>query len=345
MMLDVALIGTGYFSQFHCRAWQRMHDVRIVALHSQDAAIGQAFANEYGIATVFSDIDEMLRTSKPALVDIVTPPTSHAHIVRQCMAHHIPCICQKPFCNDLKQARALVNDIEAAGAKVVIHENFRFQPWYRELHRLLAKKLIGDHYEISFKLRPGDGQGPEAYLDRQPYFQQQEQFLVRETGVHYIDVFRYLFGDITGLFARLSTLNPVIAGEDAGVVIMEFATGARGVFNGNRLSDHATDELRRTMGEMVIEGSAGTLLLDGYGKIHHRRHGQETWLECHYDYEDIDFGGDCVYRMNRHVVDHLMTGSTLENDASAYLINREIEAAVYRSHEEGVWIPLNDKKD
>ena len=163
--------------------------------------------------------------------------------------------------------------------------------------------------------------------------------------MHYIDVFRYLFGDITGLFARLSTLNPVIAGEDAGVVIMEFATGARGVFNGNRLSDHATDELRRTMGEMVIEGSAGTLLLDGYGKIHHRRHGQETWLECHYDYEDIDFGGDCVYRMNRHVVDHLMTGSTLENDASAYLINREIEAAVYRSHEEGVWIPLNDKND
>ena len=81
-MFDVALIGTGYFSQFHYRAWQRMPDVRIVALHSLDPAIGQAIADEYGVAAVYTDIDEMLRTSKPALVDIVTPPPSHAHIVR-----------------------------------------------------------------------------------------------------------------------------------------------------------------------------------------------------------------------------------------------------------------------
>ncbi len=341
-MIDIALIGTGYFSQFHFRAWQRMKDVRIVALHTLDAVEGQAVAKEYGVPAVFTDIDEMLDTSKPGLVDIVTPPPSHAHIVRLCMAHNIPCICQKPFCDDLIQARALINDIDAAGATVVVHENFRFQPWYRELHRLLSTNLIGDPYEISFNLRPGDGQGSDAYLDRQPYFQQQEQFLVRETGVHYIDVFRYLFGDITGLFARLSTLNPVIAGEDAGVVIMEFETGARGVFNGNRLSDHATDNLRRTMGEMVIEGSAGTLVLDGYGAIHHRRRGDETSLECHYDYEDIDFGGDCVYRTNRHVIDHLLIGSALENHASAYLVNREIENAVYRSHDEGMWIKLTD---
>ena len=339
-MLDVALIGTGYFSQFHYRAWQRMRDVRIVALHTLDASSGQALANEYGVPAVFTDIDEMLATSKPALVDIVTPPPSHADIVRRCMAHNIPCICQKPFCNDLNEARTLVDAIEAAGATVVIHENFRFQPWYRELHRLLSKNVIGDPYEIRFDLRPGDGQGPSAYLERQPYFQQQEQFLVRETGVHYIDVFRYLFGDITGLFARLSTLNPVIAGEDAGIVIMEFSTGARGVFNGNRLSDHATDNLRRTMGEMVIEGSAGTLILDGYGVIHHRRHGDKTSVECPYDYDDTEFGGDCVYQTNRHVAEHLLKGSTVENDASAYLVNREIENAVYESHDAGMWIKL-----
>ena len=91
-MLDVALIGTGYFSQFHYRAWQRMHDVRIVALHSLNATTGQAFADKYGVAAVFTDIDEMLRTSKPALVDIVTPPPSHAHIIRQCMAHRLSLI-------------------------------------------------------------------------------------------------------------------------------------------------------------------------------------------------------------------------------------------------------------
>lgn len=339
-MLRVAVIGTGYFSQYHYRAWQRMSDVQIVALHAVDRKGGQTVADEFGVATVFTDINELLESTKPDLVDIVTPPQSHVDIVRQCIAHHIPCICQKPFCNNFTEASLLIKDIQAANATVVVHENFRFQPWYRKLQHLLAEKRIGDVYEVRFNLRPGDGQGVSAYLDRQPYFQQQSKFLIQETGVHFIDVFRYLFGDITGVFARLTTLNPVITGEDAGIVLMEFANGVRGVLNGNRLADHASDNHRRTMGEMYIEGSGGSLALDGYGTIRYRGHGEEQSHVCNYTFEDLEFGGDCVYLTNRHVVDHLLGDASLENEASAYLINRKIEEAIYKSHETGSWIAI-----
>jgi len=339
-MLRVAVIGTGYFSQYHYRAWQRMSDVQLVALHAVDRTSGQTIADEFGVATVFTDIKQMLESTKPDLVDIVTPPQSHTDIVRQCISHHIPCMCQKPFCNDLSEARSLTSEIQAADATVVVHENFRFQPWYRKLQQLLTENRVGDVYEVRFNLRPGDGQGVSAYLDRQPYFQQQRKFLIRETGVHFIDVFRYLFGDITGLFARLSTLNPVIAGEDAGIVTMEFENGVRGVLNGNRLVDHATDNPRRTMGEMYIEGSEGSLSLDGYGTIRYREHGQAKPKVCSYEFDDKEFGGDCVYLTNRHVVEHLVGGSTLENEASDYLINRKIEEAIYESHETGTWVSI-----
>ncbi len=341
-MLDVAVIGTGYFSQFHYRAWQRLDDVRIVALHAQDESTGQTIAEHYDISSVYTNIDSLLEQASPALVDIVTPPPSHTAIIKRCIDLGIPCICQKPFCNDLLEARSLVETIVAARAMVVVHENFRFQPWYREIHRLLSTGLIGELYEVQFNLRPGDGQGPSAYLERQPYFQQQKRFLIQETGVHFIDVFRYLFGDISGLFARLSTLNPVIAGEDAGIVIIEFCNGMRGTFNGNRLVDHASDNPRRTMGEMVIEGSAGTLSLDGYGIIRCRLLGETESVVCEYSFDDVEFGGDCVYRTNRHVVDHLLKGSTLENEAVDYLVNREIEEAVYTSHDKGSWVSFKE---
>ena len=42
---------------------------------------------------------------------------------------------------------------------------------------LLKNKYIGTPYQISFKMRPGDGQGKNAYLNRQPYFQKMERFL------------------------------------------------------------------------------------------------------------------------------------------------------------------------
>ena len=54
---------------------------------------------------------------------------------------------------------------------LVVHENFRFQPWYREAKRLVDAGMLGALHAVAFRLRPGDGQGPRAYLDRQPYFQ------------------------------------------------------------------------------------------------------------------------------------------------------------------------------
>ena len=51
---------------------------------------------------------------------------------------------------------------------------------------------------VAFRLRPGDGQGPRAYLDRQPYFQTMPRLLVVETAIHWIDTFRFLMGEVDG---------------------------------------------------------------------------------------------------------------------------------------------------
>ncbi|MCP4768117.1 MAG: hypothetical protein GY875_17835 [Gammaproteobacteria bacterium] len=85
------------------------------------------------------------------------------------------------------------------------------------------------------------------------------------------------------------------------------------------------------MGDMLIEGSGGSLSLDGFGKVRLRRFGADTWEEQHYDWCDQNFGGDCVYRNNRHIVEHLLRSSPVVNSAGAYLANLRIEEAIYRS--------------
>ena len=56
----------------------------------------------------------------------------------------------------------------------------------------------GALHGVAFRLRPGDGQGPRAYLDRQPYFQTMPRLLVVETAIHWIDTFRFLMGEVDG---------------------------------------------------------------------------------------------------------------------------------------------------
>ncbi len=334
MAYRVGCIGAGYFAAFHYDAWARIDGADPVAAVDRDLARAEATG-----LPVFSQASEMLDEVRPDIVDIITPPPSHLETIRLALSHRPRAIiCQKPFCRDLAEARQAVAMAKAAGVPLVVHENFRFQPWYRAIKAEIEAGRIGRLLQITFRLRPGDGQGPEAYLDRQPYFQSMERFLVHETAVHWIDTFLFLAGSPARVFADLRQLNPAIAGEDAGVILFDLGDGARAVFDGNRLLDHAATNTRCTMGEALIEGTEGTLTLEGDGSVHLRAFGAVEERQVLPPTTTQGFGGDCVYHLQAHVVAALDTGSAFENTASDYLDVMAIEEATYQSSERGEWV-------
>lgn len=340
-MIRVATTGSGYFSRFHYDGWNRMESTRVEALCARNRVKAEDWARQMGVPEVYTDVAQMLDEVKPDLFDIITPPETHLAMVREAAERGIDVVCQKPVAPTFEEAEEVVRVAEEAGIMLVIHENFRFMPWYRRMKQCLDEDMLGDLYAVTFRLRPGDGQGPEAYLERQPYFQQMERFLVHETAIHLIDTFRYLFGEVEAITSRLRKVNPVIAGEDAGYIIFEFANRATGLFDGNRLSDHQAQNHRLTMGEMVIEGQKGVLRLDGFGRIWFRGHFAQDESEVAYEFEDNGFGGDCVYLFQKHVVDHLEKGTPLENTGREYLTNLAIEEGVYTSSNEGRRVTFN----
>jgi predicted dehydrogenase len=332
--LKVAAVGTGYFSQFHYDAWSRCNDVDLLGIADLNLAAAQETATRYG-GRAFDDCGQMLDAVQPDLLDVITPPPTHFDMISLAAERGINVICQKPFCGGLEAAKRAVDLAETAQIDITVHENFRFQPWYAAIKDQLAAGLLGKLYRATFRLRPGDGQGQQAYLDRQPYFQQMERFLIHETAIHYVDVFRYLFGDVSALWADLAQLNPAISGEDSCLVIMDFEDGFRGVLDGNRLSDHVAENRRRTMGDMSIEGEHGELVLTGDGGLTFRAHGANEAHTIAIDWQDKGFGGDCVYRFTRHVVDHYLAGGELQNSGCDYLTNLELEEAIYASGADG----------
>lgn len=333
--LRVVTIGAGYFSAFHHDAWQRIPEVELVGVCDRDPAKAEAYAERFAVPSWHTDPAGMLDELRPDLVDIATPPATHAALIRETMARRLPTICQKAFCRSLAEAEEMVGIAEAAGTLLVVHENFRFEPWHMEIRRQIGAGRIGEPFQVSFRLRPGDGQGPRAYLDRQPYFQQMERFLVHETVIHFIDVFRFLLGEPEAVLARLVRLNPAIAGEDAGVILFEFGGNRRALFDGNRLVDHPAKNRRLTMGELLVEGDKGVIRLDGDGNLFHRAFGTNEETAIAYEWQDTGFAGDSVRAFQQHVVDHLLGRGEVVNTGREYLANLRIEDAVYRSSAEG----------
>ncbi|MEX3017574.1 Gfo/Idh/MocA family protein [Gymnodinialimonas hymeniacidonis] len=325
--LRVVCAGAGYFSEFHYDSWRRMERVTLVGSCDRDIAK----ANDTGLPA-YGDLGTMLEEQSPDLVDIILPPTAHAEAICTALAAGIKwIICQKPFCNNLAEARRIVAEANSANATIIVHENFRFQPWYRAIRQALDDQRVGDVQQATFRFRPGDGQGPRAYLDRQAYFQEMPRFLVHETAVHWVDTFRYLFGNPLAVYADLRKINPVIAGEDAGYILFDHPGGVRALFDGNRTLDHAADNLRRTMGIGLIEGSEGTLTLSGDGAVRLRAFGETEETTLHPPSSWSGFGGDCVHALQSHVVSGVLIGSALENTAEDYLTVIAIEDAIYAS--------------
>lgn len=335
----VACVGAGYFSQFHYDSWRRINETVLVGSCDRN----QDRARSTGLPA-FSDLAQMLGAVQPHLLDVILPPAAQAETIRTALAAGVKTIiCQKPFCLSLSEAMEIVDEAEAVGARIVIHENFRFQPWYRTLRRALEEGEIGKVLQATFRFRPGDGQGPQAYIDRQPYFQNMPRFLVYETAVHWVDTFRYLFGNPVAVYADLRKINPAIAGEDAGYILFDHPGGVRSVFDGNRHLDHDADNLRRTMGEALIEGTDGTLSLRGDGSVHIRKFGQRGETMVLPPDSWPGFGGDCVHSLQRHVIAGMLEGRPVENLARDYLSVIRIAGAIYTSASQGRKMDLDIK--
>jgi D-apiose dehydrogenase len=334
--LRVAGVGAGYFSRFHLQGWRAIPRVELAGWCDRDKSKLTEFSNQDS----YSNLGEMLGRVKPDLLDIVTPPETHLEIVRAAAERGIPMICQKPLAPTYGEAEEIVRVAQAAGVPLVVHENIRWTPWHREARRLIEAGMPGALHSVSFRLRPGDGQGERAYLDRQPYFQEMPRLLVYETAIHWIDTFRYLMGEVVSVISLLKKKNPVIAGEDSGYILFEFENEATGMFDGNRLNDHVADNPRRTMGEMWLEGAKGVLRLDGNARLWWKPH-HEPETRHSYDAGPEDaFGGGACGALQAHVVAHLLDGKLLENAGQDYLVNLRVQEAVYRSDAEGRKIRL-----
>ena len=332
MNITVAVIGGGYFASFHLKAWLRLASVTVIALVEKDPEKLRTHALEHSNLLCTDSIDKLHELPSIDIIDIATPPDTHAQLISEAL--QLDCsiiVCQKPFCQTMESAFEVEKAVSQSGKKLVIHENFRFQPWYRAIKSQLQSNVLGDILQASFRLRPGDGQGTDAYLARQPYFRQMEKFLIRETGIHFIDLFRYLFGEPDAISAELRQLNPELSGEDAGYFIFHYQHGMLAHFDGNRLLDHATHNTRLTMGEMLIEGTCASLSLHGNGNLLVRKFGETHWLPVNYKFEDRDFGGDCVYHLQKHIVRHVVHKTPLENEAHDYLQNLALEELVYQA--------------
>lgn len=321
------IIGAGWFAAQHIEAWQRMPGVRITAV--ADGAPGRAaeFADRWKLPAYYEDAEDMLARERPDFVDIVTPSPTHLKLVELAANSRVHVFCQKPMAPEWKECTAMVEAAQAAGVRLFMHENWRWQPWFREIRRLIDAGFCGDLFQSTFFMRGGDGRGTHPYA-QQPYLRAMDRVLIYEMLVHFIDTMRYLMGDVESVYCSLRRINPVIRGEDCAIIQMTFKSGALGLIDSNRWSGPAKPAI--TNQTFLVEGSRGLVRMTPEGDLWTNDLNGPDRPQA-FQKPENGYKGDSIFALHRHFIESLASGARCESEGDEYLRTVAVVFACYES--------------
>jgi predicted dehydrogenase len=262
--LRVGLLGCGWVSQHHLRAWQSLGgQAEVVALADPSADALNRRGQEFGIDRRYTTAFELLQAGEIDAVDVATPRETHADMVRLVTSRGLPVLCQKPLAPTLCEAEALVEDV-APLTRLMVHENWRFRPYVRDMKRHIESGAIGVVKQCSLTLFNSgfipDEEGRLPAVTRQPFFAYLDRMLVTEVLIHHIDALRYMFGSLDLKASNVGHSVSQIVGDDYATIVMQ-GRGAPGPSIVVLANMAAYGYPARMPDEFVILGQRGTLAL------------------------------------------------------------------------------------
>lgn len=327
------MIGAGAWSEVQLTAWASVKNAEIVALCDRHPERRGPIVERFRIPQAFDDFETMLNQAEIDFVDICTRPYSHAALTRLAAERGLPVLCQKPFCTSLDEAREVVEFCDRVGTRLMVNENYRWQAWYRKAKEVIDSGMLGQPFLAALHKRS------RLTLPRfehyQAYMADMPRLIAYEMGVHYLDTFRYLFGEPETIFTRLHHVSPYGQGEDVQLTMLDYEKLT--CLINHSWASVPVPGLDRSEGNrgiapprLEIDGSEGTLVLACDGSLLLVRDG---------DRQQWQFTQDTVPESHvaaqQHFIDCLESGTQFETSGSETLKTMALVYACYRSAEEG----------
>lgn len=340
--LNGLLIGCGFFSRNHLHAWAEVEGAQISAVCDLDLERAKTYAKNFSIPEFYSDAS-ILKSGKFDFVDICTTMDTHEDLVGLAVEAGVPVIVQKPFAPDIETCRRIEAGARAAGVRVMLHENFRFQKLFRRLREILDSGEIGETTFARLSWR----NDIDVYTN-QPYLIKTKRFMIMDVGIHMIDLARFLMGNANAVTCINQSVKEGIAGEDAATMLLRHDNSATSIIDVSYASHRSPSLFPQTLGE--IEGRLGTIqVLEGETL---RVHSKETTRE-----EKIEDDGrswtsapwtqiqDSVLRTEQHFIDALRSGKPFETSAEDSLQTYSLAESAYRSVDTGKLIEISSLEE
>jgi predicted dehydrogenase len=228
-------------------------------------------AAAYGFESWTADWRELIRRQDVDIIDICTPPGTHAEIAAAAAAAGKAVICEKPLAVTYTQAVSALDAVRAAGVLNAVGFNYRRLPAVSLMKRMVDEGAVG-----KVRLFRAVWLSDEFVDAAIPYDWRFDRSMggttIADLGSHLIDMATWIAGDIAEVSGQSETFtrersNRAVSVDDASSALVRFESGARGVFEMARVA------VRRPCDFTIeVNGSKGTLVFE-YARLNELLYG------------------------------------------------------------------------
>jgi predicted dehydrogenase len=281
----IGIVGYGMMGKAHSYGYReapRLRELpvrpRLRLISGRRRELVEKAATAYGIEEVTTDWRHIVESKHIDIIDICTPPGTHAEIATAAATAGKAVFCEKPFATSYAEGRGALDAARRAGVLNAVGFNYRRLPAVSLMKRMIDEGAIG-----RLQLWRGCWLSDEFVDPQIPFDWRFDRRMggttIADLGSHLIDMAIWMVGDIAEVSGQSATFvteradpekpgatRPVTI-DDASSALVRFATGARGVL------EMARSCVRRPCDFTVeVNGTRGTLRFD-YARLNELQYG------------------------------------------------------------------------
>jgi myo-inositol 2-dehydrogenase/D-chiro-inositol 1-dehydrogenase len=238
--IGIGVVGCGRVARArHLPVLDRLDGARVVAVADPDPQRRSEAADLYRVPRAAADVHELLDVPRLEVVAVCVPPAQHAEVVVAALRAGKHVFVEKPLALDLDDCDRMVNEARARGLRVAVGHSLRWHPHVRKLKADVDGGVLGEIRMVATTFcGRADYAGPVPEWRKHPDLGGSTFF---ETGVHHLDLWRFLTGrEVEGVSATATTNgawdeeSSVVTGRLEGGVLAVTAL-AQGTTNTNQI--------------------------------------------------------------------------------------------------------------
>ncbi len=191
----VSIGAGGIVRDAHLPAY-RLAGLPVTLLYDIDVGKARSLAAQFGIPQVASSLPEAVASAPANAVFDVAVPASALPQVLEALPEGAPVLIQKPFGENLEQARTLLALCRRKRLRTAVNFQLRYAPYIAAAREAIAAGAIGEVHDMEVRVT--------VYMPWQlwTFLAQSPRVEILYHSIHYVDLIRSFLGEPHGVYAR-----------------------------------------------------------------------------------------------------------------------------------------------